>query len=219
MIPASPGGQFASAAELLVEASRNLLAASEARPIASREIEYTASGVERGLLRAMRRAPPEASPWPTDRLPRGGSYGRLGAALVGGGAQASAYGQIGGMLGYAVGGPVGGVIGGIIGGLLGQSRASRGAAEEAESRSWLNPPGWFELQAYLYNLARAGYVRSFFGGRTFPLLVKMEPGAIQITGQDVEAGEAAARAFAGQLGHALSLNSVLATAPGVGGEL
>jgi len=221
MIPTTTGGQLTTAAELLLEASRNLLEASSARPIASREIEFTASGVERGLLRAMRRAPTEASSLPRAPILRGGGYGRLGAALVGGGERTRAYGEIGGMLGYAVGGPIGGIVGGILGGLFGRSRARRQATAEAERRSWLNPPEWFEIQAYLYNLARAGYVRSPFSRSnwgTLPVVVNVGPGAVQITGQGASAGEAAARAFAGRLGRALALNSVLAGAPGAGGE-
>jgi hypothetical protein len=52
-----------------------------------------------------------------------------------------------------------------------------------------------------------------------PVVVTMSPGAVQITGQGQEAGERAARAFAGALGRALRLNSVVVPAAGLGGDL
>ncbi len=171
----------------------------------------------------------------------GTGYGRMGAGITGKGAQAQLYGTIGGAIGYAVGGPVGAILGGMLGGVFGgdDDHAAEQARQEELRRQWLNTPEGFEVEAYLYNLTR-NYVmtRSLVPVRTVaavsglsslsggssrrqmgPVVVTMSPGAVQITGQGQEAGERAARAFAGALGRALRLNSVVVPAAGLGGDL
>jgi hypothetical protein len=51
------------------------------------------------------------------------------------------------------------------------------------------------------------------------VVVNMTAGAVQITGQGEEAGDRAARAFAGALGRVLRLNSVVVPAAGMGGDV
>jgi hypothetical protein len=156
------------------------------------------------------------------------------------------YGTIGGAIGYAVGGPIGAIVGGMLGGLLGgddDDDEERARQQEELRRQWLNTPEGFEIQAYLYNLAR-GYqatgslippIHTMPGGgepyfnwflkgpgsapQLTPVMVQMSPGAVQITGQSEEAGERAARAFAGALGRVLRLNSVVVPAAGLGGDV
>jgi hypothetical protein len=233
---------FASAAETMLAASRTMLAAASALSSGTggvRERELTAEAIEAGFLRALRRESllgvreeEGGLPWRSagGYLP-GTGYGRMGASLTGRGARAQTYGAIGGAIGYAVGGPIGGLIGGVLGGLLGGDGDE--SKEEELRRQWLNDPEGFEIEAYLYNLARAyGGARppSFLSWLTpsFPLpspprrggnpiLVQVAPGAVQITGQGQEAGEMAARAFAGALGRALELNRVVVPAAGWGG--
>jgi hypothetical protein len=176
----------------------------------------------------------------------GTGYGRMGASVTGSGARAQLYGSIGGAIGYAVGGPVGAVLGGMLGGLFGggDDDAEEARRQEELRRQWLNTPEGFEVQAYLYNLtmrtrstrslvplAQIAAERGFpWYGFAFPhrqaaqagslaVFVSMPPGAIQITGQGEDAGERAARAFAGALGQALRLNSVVVPAAGLGGDL
>jgi len=184
---------------------------------------------------------------PTGKGFPGTGYGRMGAAITGKGARAQLYGSIGGAIGYAVGGPVGAVIGGMLGGLLGggdDNEAERARQQEELRRQWLNTPEGFEIQAYLYNLTMRRMVTkslvplAAFGvpggfpsfSLPFPgsqsrqagwsqVVVSMSPGAVQITGQGEEAGERAARAFAGALGRVLRLNSVVVPAAGLGGDL
>ncbi len=177
------------------------------------------------------------------RIP-GASYGRMGASVTGSGARSQLYGTIGGAIGYAVGGPVGAILGGMLGGLFGggdddDRRAEQVRQQEELRRQWLNTPEGFEVEAYLYNLTRNyAATRSLvpaavFGGAsgfpssgrtiaprsTSPVVVTLSPGAVQITGQGQEAGERAARAFAGALGRVLRLNSVVVPAAGLGGDL
>jgi hypothetical protein len=175
----------------------------------------------------------------------GTSYGRMGASVTGKGGRAQLYGTIGGAVGYAVGGPVGALLGGMLGGLFGgddddaRVDAERARRQEELRRQWLNTPEEFEIEAYLYNITRnygafrslvpagitaaqAGFpwVGSAPSGRQMgPVLVTMSPGAVQIRGQGQEAGERAARAFAGALGRVLRLNSVVVPAAGLGGDL
>jgi hypothetical protein len=153
--------------------------------------------------------------------------------VTGQGARAQLYGTIGGALGYAVGGPVGAILGGMLGGLFGGDDDEEEQA--SQQREWLNPPEYFEIQSYLYNLQQAyaatGVVRRggtlASAGRAFGLeygsarqvVVNMSPGAVQITGQSEESGERAARAFAGALGRVLRLNSVVVPAAGLGGDV
>jgi|GEM_PF-2040123 len=180
---------------------------------------------------------------PAGRGIPGTGYGRMGASVTGRGARAQLYGSIGGAIGYAVGGPVGAVIGGMLGGWLGggDDRGDEQRRQEELRRQWLNTPEGFEIQAYLYHLIR-GHLglralipafasglpslgwRGWAGGlgglaNLTPVLVTIGPGAINITGQSQEAGERAARAFAGELGRALQLNSVLVPAAGLAGDL
>jgi hypothetical protein len=179
-------------------------------------------------------------------LPRGRGipgtgYGRMGAGVTGEGARAQLYGTVGGAIGYAVGGPVGALVGGMLGGLFGgdDNDAAEQARQEELRRQWLNSPEGFEIEAYLYNITRsiaasrslvpagvpvldAGSPR--FGGAAAgrqigTVVVTMSPGAVQITGEGREAGERAARSFAGALGRVLRLNSVVVPAAGLGGDL
>jgi hypothetical protein len=168
----------------------------------------------------------------------------MGASVTGRGSRAQLYGSIGGAIGYAVGGPVGAVLGGMLGGLLGggdDDEEERAQQEEALRRQWLNSPQGFEIEAYLYNLARAYPASALLmpirgamspgigfpawplpagsGQQAGPVFVHMSPGAVQISGQSTEAGERAARAFAGALGRVLRLNSVVVPAAGIGGEI
>jgi len=236
---------FASAAETMLAASHTMLAAASALSVGPggvREREMTAEAIEVGFVRALRResllgerdaASDGGSSW---GLPGGSmagtGYGRMGASLTGHGARAQTYGSIGGAIGYAVGGPIGGLIGGMLGGLLGGNDDDERKQEELR-RQWLNDPEGFEIEAYLYNLARASggaTRRAFFSPARptlpswplmrrsgSPVVVQLAPGAVQITGQGEEAGELAARAFAGALGHALELNRVVVPAAGWGG--
>ena len=65
-----------------------------------------------------------------------------------------------GMMGFTVAGWPGAIAGLALGAILG-SRAKKKAAQQKKAREWLNPPEYFEIQAYLYNLARTGgYARS-----------------------------------------------------------
>jgi hypothetical protein len=181
---------------------------------------------------------------PTSGRISGTGYGRMGASVTGSGARSQLYGTIGGAIGYAVGGPVGAILGGMLGGLFGggggdDHRAEQARQQEELRRQWLNTPEGFEVEAYLYNLTRNyAATRSLvpaavFGGpsgfpssgrtisarSTSPVVVTLSPGAVQITGQGQEAGERAARAFAGALGRVLRLNSVVVPAAGLGGDL
>jgi len=171
----------------------------------------------------------------------GTGYGRMGANITGSGARSQLYGTIGGAIGYAVGGPVGAVLGGMLGGLFGgdDHDADQARQQEELRRQWLSAPEGFEVQAYLYNLTRtyaatrslvpASTIPAAFGspwsGRAVsarsmsPVVVTLSPGAVQITGQGQDAGERAARAFAGALGRVLRLNSVVVPAAGLGGDL
>jgi hypothetical protein len=236
---------FASAAETMLAASRTMLAAASALSAGAAGIrgqELTAEAVEAGFVRALRResllgggeaASAGGSSWglPGGSIP-GTGYGRTGASLTGHGARAQTYGAIGGAIGYAVGGPIGGLLGGMLGGLLGDDDDDARRKEELR-RQWLNDPEGFEIEAYLYHLARAGGTapRGSLFSSSMPLLpawplprwsgssvvVQLAPGAVQITGQGEEAGESAARAFAGALGRALELNRVVVPAAGWGG--
>jgi len=246
-----------SAADAMLTASRTMLAAAAALAEApdtagARARELTAEVIETGFLRALRRESllgggqmrPAFSPLlglPKATRVSGTGYGRMGATITGSGARAQLYGSIGGALGYAVGGPVGAVLGGMLGGLFGGDDDDQVARQQEElRRQWLNPPEAFEIQAYLYNIARNVYrpisplVPSERGawGITptwsgFPLLaghqrgivVNVGPGAVHITGQGEEAGERAARAFAGSLGRVLQLNSVVVPAAGMGADV
>jgi hypothetical protein len=166
---------------------------------------------------------------------QGAGYGRMGASITGQGQRAQLYGTIGGALGYAVGGPVGALLGGMLGGLLGggdDHHAEEAARQEELQRQWLNTPEGFEIEAYLYNLAQAYQMTSQWGSApakpwTGPwfgqsgaswVVVQMAQGAVQISGQGAEAGERAAREFAGALGRVLRLNSVVVPAA-FGGEV
>lgn len=240
---------FDSAAETMLAASRTMLTAAMALSSGlgaggARERELTAEAVEVGVLRALRRDTilsdaDAGSAFSLLRTPRdtglpGAGYGRLGASVTGQGARAQLYGTIGGALGYAVGGPVGAILGGMLGGLFGGDGDEEQARQQQE-RQWLNPPDYFEIQSYLYNLQQAyaatGVVRRggtlASAGRAFGLeygsarqvVVNMSPGAVQITGQSEESGERAARAFAGALGRVLRLNSVVVPAAGLGGDV
>jgi len=246
-----------TAAEVMLAASRNLLAAASALSSGmgaggAREREALAEAVEAGFLRALRRdtllGGEETSL--TGRYPAsvpggvgipGTGYGRLGATITGGGRRSQAYGALGGAIGYAVAGPVGALVGGMLGGLFGGDDDSAEQAKQQEElqRQWLNSPEGFEIQAYLYNLAKGyrgadplvssrfalaqqqspWYSLPFAIPRAASVMVTLGPGAVQITGQGAEAGEQAARAFAGALGRVLRLNSVVAPAVGFGGEL
>jgi hypothetical protein len=251
------------AAETMLAASRTMLAAaaqfsSAADPASARARELTAEAIETGFLRALRRdtllgetevaGAGSLLGLPSGVRVSGTGYGRVGARITGSGARAQLYGAIGGAIGYAVGGPVGAVLGGMLGGLLGggdDDGDDEQARQEALRRQWLNTPEGFEIQAYLYNLAR-GYslVPSFIGTKTpgpwgdlpwptgFPwfslptaprpgaqFIVNMSPGSVQITGQGEQSGEQAARAFAGALGRVLRLNSVVVPAAGLGGDI
>jgi hypothetical protein len=175
----------------------------------------------------------------------GAGYGRMGASVTGSGARAQLYGTIGGAIGYAVGGPAGAILGGMLGGLFGggDDDAERARQEEELRRQWLNTPEGFEIEAYLYNLTRnyaptrplvpaqTTAAQSAFpwsspwltgvpsGRQVGSVVVTLSPGAVQITGQGQEAGERAARAFAGALGRVLRLNSVVVPAAALGGDL
>jgi hypothetical protein len=172
---------------------------------------------------------------PTNKSIPGTSYGRMGATLTGQGAKSQVYGTIGGALGFAVGGPLGAFVGGMLGGLIGDDGGGNGAdqarQQEQLARQWLNTPEGFEGEAYLYNLV-LGSRASMFAGLTStappsaragsarvaanPVVVNFSPGAVQITGSGADAGERAARAFAGELGRVLRLNSVVVPAAGWG---
>lgn len=234
-----------SAAETMWAASRTMLAAASALSAGGRgvrEKELTAEAIEAGFVRALRResllgdtAATTGGGWswghPGGQIP-GTGYGRAGAAITGSGARAQTYGAIGGAIGYAIGGPIGGLLGGMLGGLLGGDDEEEQQKEELR-RQWLNDPEGFEIQAYLYHLARTavGAPRSSLYSPTWPILpawpvtrrggsavvVQLAPGAVQITGQGEEAGESAARAFAGAIGRALELNRVVVPAAGWGG--
>jgi hypothetical protein len=212
----------------------------------TRAREMTADAVEAGVLRALRRdsllgdgAPAGAAATsllglPTGRSIPGTSYGRMGATLTGQGAKSQVYGTIGGALGFAVGGPLGAFVGGMLGGLLGGD-SSDGADEARQqdqlARQWLNTPEGFESDAYLYNLVLGSRASAFAGlmssaapsavtasarAAANPVVVNFSPGAVQITGSGIDAGERAARAFAGELGRVLRLNSVVVPAAGWG---
>ena len=244
---------FSAAAEMMLTASRNMLAASgEASGGEARRRDLLAEAVESGLLRALRRqsllgeeagqgfAGGLSLPGAYSGGIRGTGYGRLGASVTGEGARARTYGSIGGAIGYAVGGPVGALIGGMLGGLFGgdDDEEERRRQEEELRRQWLNTPEGFEIQAYLYNLARVDLtLASLLGARwgaaqTVPLwgsqlptwqsasqvVVRMEQGAVQVQAPSAEVGQQAARAFAGELGRTLRLNSVVVPAAGFGGE-
>lgn len=200
--------------------------------------ELTADVVAEGVSRALRHQQEDWLSGPTQRRGYSGvagtGYGRMGATLTGRGERSQTYGAIGGAIGYAIAGPAGAFVLGALGGLLG---GKRDRSEQQQARAWLNTPEEFEIQAYLYNLARTGAGqpsvlpgpwrsgeelrgKRFGTGASAPVVqVQIAPGAIQITGQGEEAGQEAARAFAGQLGRALLLNSVLAPAAGWVGDL
>jgi hypothetical protein len=240
------------AAEGMMVASRTMLAAASALSAGTglagaRVRELTAEAVEVGVVRALRResllggmasASPGAATTllglPGPQIP-GTGYGRMGASITGHGARSQLYGSIGGAIGYAVGGPVGAVLGGMLGGWLGggdDDEAERARQQEELRRQWLNTPEGFEIEAYLYNLARnyrmiGALVPAISspqlpvggrGGRAqiSPVIVNLSAGAVQINGSGAEAGEQAARAFAGALGRVLRLNSVVVPAPGFG---
>ncbi len=241
-------GALGSAAEMMLAASRNMISAATAMSSGlgaggTREREAVAEAIELGFVRALRR---ESLLGGDGSTVAGGSavglaggvgipgtgYGRMGATITGSGRRSQVYGAIGGAIGYAVGGPVGALLGGMLGGLFGgdSDQAQAQQAEELQ-RQWLNSPEGFEVEAYLYNLAR-GYAASGWGlsagaaarpkpwlglGKAMSVVVQMQPGAVQITGQGTEAGDEAARAFAGKLGRALELNSVVAPGVGMGG--
>lgn len=238
-----------SAAETMLAASRTMLSAATALASGigvsgARERELTAEAVEMGVLRAVRRDTmlsdaDAGSAFSLLRTPRdtglpGAGYGRMGASVTGQGARAQLYGTIGGALGYAVGGPVGAILGGMLGGLFGGDDGDEQAGQQ-QQREWLNPPEYFEIQSYLYNLQQAyaatGVLRrggslaeaarslDLGYGSARQVVVSMSPGAVQITGQGEESGERAARAFAGALGRVLRLNSVVVPAAGLGGDV
>jgi len=165
----------------------------------------------------------------------GAGYGRMGASVTGHGARAQLYGTIGGAIGFAVGGPAGAFLGGMLGGLFGgdNSGAEQAQQQEQIARQWLNSPQEFGDEAYLYNLILGSHASSLLAeslktatattGRaasarvaSSPVIVNLSPGAVQITGSGAEAGEQAARAFAGELGRVLRLNSVVVPAAGFG---
>ena len=208
----------------------------------ARARELTAEAIESGFLRALRRESllagtgTTAAPTAAVGLPAGGGaagtgYGRMGASITGQGARSQLYGSIGGAIGYAVGGPVGALLGGMLGGLIGdqgEGEAAQARQEAELRRQWLNTPEGFEIQAYLYSLSQGLYGGSALAwlmaqrqeapagsaGRFAPVIVNFPPGAVQIVGQDAEAGARAARAFAGELGRVLRLNSVVVPAAG-----
>jgi hypothetical protein len=172
---------------------------------------------------------------------QGTGYGRMGASITGSGKRSQVYGTIGGALGYAVGGPVGALVGGMLGGLLGGDDDDEEEARQQEElrRQWLNTPEGFEIEAYLYNLATAYRATDSLMADRFAaaasgspwmslpfrqaaaaqVVVNFPVGGVQITGQGEEAGERAARAFAGALGRVLQLNSVVVPAAAFGGDL
>jgi hypothetical protein len=240
-----------SAAETMLSASRTMLSAAVALSSGlgvsgARERELTAEAVEVGVVRALRRdsllggadSAGDASLLrsPSSSGISGTGYGRLGASVTGQGARSQLYGTIGGALGYAVGGPVGAVLGGMLGGFFGRDDDDEEAQQQLE-RQWLNPPEYFEIESYLYNLQQAyaattssGWRRGSGSAAATPsgssvygsvrqVIVSMSPGAVQITGQSEESGERAARAFAGALGRVLRLNSVVVPAAGLGGDI
>lgn len=242
-------GVLGSAAETMLAASRNMMAAAAALSSGLglgaggvREREAIAEAIETGFLRALRRdtllgeesgvAGSSALGLPGGVGIPGTGYGRTGATITGSGRRAQVYGAIGGAIGYAVGGPVGALLGGMLGGLFGGNDDEEAAAQAEElRRQWLNTPEGFEVEAYLYNLAKgyqttgwlmsarmgSGAARPWWNaGKAGAVVVQMAPGAVQITGQGAEAGEEAARAFAGRLGRALELNSVVVPAAGMG---
>lgn len=134
-----------------------------------------------------------------------GSY--LGGLVGGGSEQAGRYGGLGAILGYAVGGAAGGYIGSLLGGIFG-GRRDRQAEERARlERLWHNTPEGFEIEAYLYRL----------GAATRPaqaVQITLQPGAVQIKGQDAEAGARAGEALIGQLGRAVELAQAASRAVG-----
>jgi hypothetical protein len=233
------------AAEAMLAASRTILEAASALTggAGARERELTAEAVEVGFLRALQRESllgEQEAIGGGDPLVcsaggglAGTGYGRMGATITGHGQRAQTYGAIGGAIGYAVAGPIGGLLGGMLGGLFGgdddQDEQQR---QEELRRQWLNDPTGFEVEAYLYNLTRAYAMTgsppaaasetvlrpwmSMSSASGAPVVVNMHPGAVQITGQGEEAGQMAARAFAGALGRALQLNSVVVPAAGWG---
>jgi len=246
-----------TAAETMLAASRNMLAAASAwsaglGAAGAREQEAIAEAIEVGFVRALRRdtllggaeysiAGGSLLSLPSGRGIPGTGYGRTGASITGSGRRAQLYGTIGGAIGYAVGGPVGALLGGMLGGLLGgdDRRVEQPVRRQEElGRQWLNTPEGFEIEAYLYNLARAyratgllfssgtgGGWRSpwldlsFLPSKAASVVVNFPAGAVQIVGQGEEAGERAARAFAGALGRVLQLNSVVVPAAGFGGDV
>ncbi len=244
MGPLVGGAELREAAEGMVSASRAMLAAAEALAPGlggadSRARELTADAIEAGFLRALRRdsllgGPEQATGssslfgLPAGRSIPGTGYGRMGASVTGQGERAQLYGTIGGAIGYAVGGPVGAFLGGMVGGLFGGDGGGDEQAKQQEqlARQWLNSPEGFEEQAYLYNLtagvgqqARSSMPAWFSpagGPAPIAAIVTLSPGAVQIRGSDTEAGERAARAFAGELGRVLRLNSVVVPAAGFG---
>jgi len=247
-----------SAAETMLAASRTMLAAAASLSSATsdtgaRRQELTAEAIETGFLRAFRReallggmevsgSGARLLSLPTSRGLPGTGYGRMGAGITGSGARSQLYGTIGGAVGYGLGGPVGAIIGGMLGGLFGgddDDEAERARQQEELRRQWLNTPEGFEVEAYLYNLAR-GYAAtgslvsqqmglpttgpSWFSSASAqpsfsPIVVNLAAGAVQVNGQSEEAGERAARAFAGSLGRVLRLNSVVVPAAGLGGDV
>ncbi len=252
------GAPIESAAEMMLSASRTMLATAAALAAApdtadTRARELTAEAIETGFLRALRResvlggaqVKSDLSPLPVlvaGRQVSGTGYGRMGASVTGSGARSQLYGSIGGAVGYAVAGPIGAVLGGMLGGLFGggDDHAETARQQEELRRQWLNPPEAFEIQAYLYNIAHSVYrpistlIPSerggsglantwldlpFIGLQQREVVVNVAPGAVQITGQGEEAGERAARAFAGSLGRVLQLNSVVVPAAAMGGQI
>jgi hypothetical protein len=237
-----------SAAETMLIASRTILAAattlsSGLGAAGARERELTAEAVEVGMLRALRRdtvlgglgddgGTLDLRGSTNEGIP-GTGYGRLAASITGNGPRSQLYGTIGGAIGSMVAGPVGAVVGGLLGGWFG--REDNQAARQEQDRQWLNPPETFEIQSYLYNLqhaytAASGWRSGNAVGNAIPagsvgfgsvqqVVVNMSPGSVQITGQSEEGGERAARAFAGQLGRVLRLNSVVVPAAGLGGDV
>jgi len=242
-------GAVGSASEMMLAASRNMMAAATAMSSGlgaggAREREAMAEAIELGFVRALRRdsllggdgsalVGGSSVGLPGGVGISGTGYGRMGASITGSGRRSQVYGAIGGAIGYAVGGPVGALLGGMLGGLFGgdDGEEQERQAEELQ-RQWLNSPEGFEVEAYLYNLAK-GYAASGWSpfartagakpgswlgmGKAISVVVQMGTGAVQITGQGAEAGEEAARAFAGRLGRALELNSVVAPGMGMGG--
>ena len=217
------GRPLAQAAQMNLEAARALtLAARELATsmggagaptgISSRWKDATASAVASGVLLALKRAGQDSLIAPTSGSNdagglRGANYGRFGASITGSGAKSSTYGAIGGVLGYALGGPIGGVVGGMLGGLFGgKPKESKPPLE----RSWLNTPEGFEIEAYLYNLRKAG----LFSGGSSRARIRVDKVEININGQGAQAGMEAGRAFAAFLGRQVALNSAVAMAPG-----